>query len=168
MPTDTTIVQIKATADSAGRAQQLADAFGEQFAVAVRQLDGDGPNTVVQVTVVTPAELPHAPTSPRRKLILAAALLLGLGIGVLAAVLRSRFGNRSGATFPGAPWLSARGAGSRRVRGTVARPAANRPGMNRPEGEPVTAPTAPEPSVGTTTSATQQPGPSRPTGRRRS
>jgi capsular polysaccharide biosynthesis protein len=151
VPTDTTIVDIAASADDPERAQQLANSFGEQFAVAVRQLEGEGQNSVVRVTALAPAQLPSSPVSPRRKLILAAALLLGLGVGVLAAVLRSRFADPRTGGLPGASWFRSAAAGTRRAPNKPSRAAASRTATARSAipADPAagtSAPAAPAPS----------------------
>jgi capsular exopolysaccharide synthesis family protein len=90
VPADTVLVNIFARDPSARTAQEIADAVGKQFASFAEQLErpdarGGAP---VQLSVSRPASLPTSPVSPKKRLILAVALLGGLLIGVALALTR--------------------------------------------------------------------------------
>ena len=96
-PVDTVLLKITAKASTPPAAQQLADAW--VLEVAHRVTDVENPEnlsnaTTLQLVPIEAAELPSAPASPR----LAMNLLLGLALGVVAAVVlalsRNRFDRR--------------------------------------------------------------------------
>jgi len=75
---------------SARQAQRIADAVGQQFTTVIAQLEAPegGGTTPVKISVVQPADLPTAPVSPKLTLNLPLGLLVGLALGIGAAVLR--------------------------------------------------------------------------------
>jgi capsular exopolysaccharide synthesis family protein len=89
-PTDTVLVDITVDDPSPERAQQLANAVAAQFAKVVGDLErpAAGRPSPVSVTVVRPAEVPDSPISPRVTIDIALGLLVGLALGIGAAVLR--------------------------------------------------------------------------------
>lgn len=72
------------------QAQRIANSVAEQFTTVAAQLETrEGERaSPVKVSVVRAADLPGAPVSPRPTLNLALGLLVGLAVGVGAAVLR--------------------------------------------------------------------------------
>lgn len=95
---DTTVVlTLLVTDGDARRAAEIANAVADQTITVVEDLSpadpvGGGPS--VQVSVVTPALVPQAPSSPDATLNLAAAAVLGLAFGVLAALGREALDTR--------------------------------------------------------------------------
>ena len=89
-PLDTVLINVDVTDADPARAQAIANAVAERFSVVAPELETpegeDG--SPVKVSVVRTADLPEAPVSPRPKLNLALGLLVGLAVGVGAAVLR--------------------------------------------------------------------------------
>lgn len=89
-PLDTAILEISATDPSPQMAQQLATATTEAFTQRVDELQTlgqDGTTSLVSIDDVTAATVPTAPVSPRTTINLALGFLVGLAIGVGAAVL---------------------------------------------------------------------------------
>ncbi|SNR41458.1 polysaccharide biosynthesis tyrosine autokinase [Blastococcus mobilis] len=87
---DTVVVDVTVSDPSPARAVELADAVAEQLGTTVEELapaTQDGKPTV-EATTVAPAVEPRSPDSPRTALNLAAALVAGLFVGVLAALAR--------------------------------------------------------------------------------
>lgn len=88
----TVVLQLAVTDPSPERAQQITTALGEAFAARIEQLEtpAGADWSPVQVTVIEDPTLPTSPVSPDPALVLAAALGLGLLLGLAAAVLRER------------------------------------------------------------------------------
>jgi capsular exopolysaccharide synthesis family protein len=88
-PLDTVTLQISATDPKAQNAQNIANATAKALQAQVNQLEQPvgGGDALVKITVTEPAPLPGAPSSPRTKINLALGFLVGLAIGVGAAVL---------------------------------------------------------------------------------
>ena len=88
-PIDTVNLEISATDPNATLAQSIAnsaaEALGEQV-TKLEQPEGGGP-PLVTITTTQPAPLPSSPSSPRTMINLALGFLVGLAIGVGAAVL---------------------------------------------------------------------------------
>jgi succinoglycan biosynthesis transport protein ExoP len=89
-PLDTVLINIDVTDPSPARAAQIANAAAKQFVEVVKDLETPQGQKAspVKVSVVRPADAPAAPVSPRPKINLALGLLVGLALGVGAAVLR--------------------------------------------------------------------------------
>lgn len=89
-PLDTVLLNIDVTDASATRARDLANAVAAQFTDVVKTLETPegSQQSLVKATVVRAADTPLGPVSPRPKINLALGLLVGLAIGVGAAVLR--------------------------------------------------------------------------------
>ena len=87
---ETVILQVQATDPDPEQAQRIAQATASEFVAYVGQLEtvGRDRRAPITVTVVDRATLPEEPTSPNIPRTLALALLLGLLIGVGAALLR--------------------------------------------------------------------------------
>ncbi len=89
VPTSTVLVDIVVSDRTPVRARDIANAVASQFAKVVRGLErGSANDSGVSVTVVRPAALPAAPTSPRPVLNTILGLLVGLCAGVGLAVVR--------------------------------------------------------------------------------
>jgi capsular exopolysaccharide synthesis family protein len=73
---------------SAHRALKIAKAAATEFPKLVDQLDNIGGKTNVSLNVVSGPVVGSAPISPRKKLITGLGILVGLGAGLLAAVMR--------------------------------------------------------------------------------
>jgi succinoglycan biosynthesis transport protein ExoP len=89
-PLNTVLVNVSVRDRYPARAQAIANAVSDEFATFASELETTpGTSTSpVKVTVVKRAELPTAPVSPRKTLNLVLGFLLGLAVGIGAAVLR--------------------------------------------------------------------------------
>lgn len=97
-PLNTVLVNLHVTDTSARRAQQLANAIANEFTSYAADLEASGNNSgkhgpPVKVTVVKAAALPTSPVSPKKALDLGLGLLVGVLVGVGAAVLRETLDN---------------------------------------------------------------------------
>ena len=88
-PLDTVVIDVTVTDTDPTRARDIAAAVGNQFTLPADQLETPQGQrlSAVKVTVVEPASLPGSPVSPDKTLFLALGLLVGLVVGVGAAVL---------------------------------------------------------------------------------
>ena len=94
-PADTSQIDIAVTDADAERAAEVANAVAEQFGTVVEQLERPGTGeTPVELTVTDPATVPTSPVAPAPGLLLPLGLLVGLALGVAAAVVRSRVDTR--------------------------------------------------------------------------
>jgi len=89
-PLDTVLIDVTVRDTSAVQAQRIADAVAAEFTQVASSLERPGGMAVsaIKVSVVRQADLPSAAISPRPRLNLAAGLLVGLALGVGAALLR--------------------------------------------------------------------------------
>jgi capsular exopolysaccharide synthesis family protein len=89
---ETVLLEVSVTDASPARAQQIAATVGTEFTQLVADLETPptGGASPVRVTVVDQPELPTDPSSPRTLRDVAAALLVGLALGVGVALLRAR------------------------------------------------------------------------------
>jgi capsular exopolysaccharide synthesis family protein len=87
---DTALLTVTVTDPSPEQAQQIANGVAEQFVKLLPSLESmpKGPQPVVRVSVVDPAELPSSPVSPQPVRTFAAAALIGLLAGLSLAVAR--------------------------------------------------------------------------------
>lgn len=88
-PRDTVLIDVTCTDTSARRAQRICAAVADEVTTLVPRLETP-PGTVgspVKLTIIEPASLASAPSSPRPKIALPIGLLLGLAVGVGLAVL---------------------------------------------------------------------------------
>lgn len=92
-PTDTVIIDVTVQDASPSRARDIANTLSDEFVVMAAALEtpdlGARPNA--QVVVQQRAGIPSDPVSPKKARILAVAGVVGLLLGVLAALLRDRF-----------------------------------------------------------------------------
>jgi capsular polysaccharide biosynthesis protein len=88
-PTGTVLLNVSVTDRSRLRAKAIADAVSAAFIRFVQRLETPraGQPSYVKVSEISPARLPTAPSSPRKPLYLALGALLGLVLGIAAAVL---------------------------------------------------------------------------------
>ncbi|WP_433654767.1 Wzz/FepE/Etk N-terminal domain-containing protein [Nocardia sp. CA-128927] len=95
-PPATSVLQASVTASTAAEARDLTDAVVAQFRRLVDELETTelGAAPAARVAVVDRAELPSAPTGPKRTRLLALGLLAGLALGFAAALLRERTDRR--------------------------------------------------------------------------
>jgi capsular exopolysaccharide synthesis family protein len=86
----TVVVTLSVTDKDPAEAARLTDAVAEQFARAVEEVERTPASETsrVRVTVTRTAQVPSAPVSPKPLVNLALALVLGLLVGVAAAILR--------------------------------------------------------------------------------
>jgi capsular exopolysaccharide synthesis family protein len=113
-PLDTVLINVSVKDTSPELAQRLANSIGKVFPGLVDTIEKPNAGGVspVKVSLVQPAQLPGAPTSPKPKLNLALGLLVGLGVGVGGAVLRETLdtsvkGPEQAQDLVGAPVLGA-------------------------------------------------------------
>lgn len=96
-PVNTVLIDIAVRDEDPDRAAAIANAVGSNFStVVVDELEspeGGGPS-LVKIAPIEPAVAAGAPSSPRPALNLALGLLVGLALGVGAAVLRSTLDTR--------------------------------------------------------------------------
>jgi capsular exopolysaccharide synthesis family protein len=92
-PLDTVLLEISVADTNPTRAAAIANAVGREFPDFVATLENPGSQgaSPVKVSTTRQAEVPTAPVSPRIPLNLALGLIVGLGLGVGAAVLRDQF-----------------------------------------------------------------------------
>jgi capsular exopolysaccharide synthesis family protein len=114
-PLDTVLLNISVQDASPARARDIANAVALAFPALVDRLENSGGATSpVSVSITRAAALPEVPVAPRVELDVALGLLVGLGLGVGAAVLRDSL-DRSvtdrdqAAELVGAPVLGAVG-----------------------------------------------------------
>lgn len=90
VPLDTVLIDVMVDDASPKQAQQIADAVGRQFAKTVTELErvSDTKASPVKVSVVRPPSTPSAPVSPKPIRNIALGLVLGLMLGLGAALLR--------------------------------------------------------------------------------
>lgn len=88
----TVIVSIAVTDGDAQRAQDIAAETAKQFMAYIKSVDVPVPGkpTPLAPQITVPAVVPGAPDSPSRTLVLALALIVGLGLGMVLASLRDQ------------------------------------------------------------------------------
>jgi len=112
-PVGTVLIDVTVEDESAQLAKEIADAVAARFPKFVDTLESSSAapeESPVEITVTSPAVLPKSPASPQKGLYLAVGAVLGLILGVGAAVLRELLDRRIGddesaETIGGAPVL---------------------------------------------------------------
>jgi succinoglycan biosynthesis transport protein ExoP len=92
---DTVLINVTVTRNSPTEARDVAAALGSAFSERVAELETpDGAaNSTVKVTVTEPPQVATSPVSPQPLRNIAGGILLGLLLGISAAVLRLRLDN---------------------------------------------------------------------------
>ena len=88
VPRQTALIKVSVHDDSPEGAYDLAQAVGSAFGPVVESIESSSGLSPIRVTMVNPPELPAAPDSPGTTPRLVLGLMVGLGLGVAAAVLR--------------------------------------------------------------------------------
>lgn len=90
---NTVLITITASDESPAQASAIAQAVGASLVRAVDDLERPktGGTSPVRLSIIAPAVAPDQPSAPNTKVNLALGLLLGLGLGVAGALLRTRF-----------------------------------------------------------------------------
>ncbi|HWA66740.1 MAG TPA: polysaccharide biosynthesis tyrosine autokinase [Mycobacteriales bacterium] len=94
-PVNTVLLNVTVTDPSARRAQEIATGIGQVFPTIVKQVETPDSNgqSPVKVSVVKPATFSSSPVSPKTPLDISLAFLVGLVVGLGAAVLRESLDN---------------------------------------------------------------------------
>jgi succinoglycan biosynthesis transport protein ExoP len=89
-PPDTVLLEVSATSADPASAVRIADAVSAQLASRIHELETPRLRgaSLVNVAVMQPAELPVAPSSPRKLLDLAIGAMAGAALGLLIALIR--------------------------------------------------------------------------------
>jgi capsular polysaccharide biosynthesis protein len=94
-PPDTSQIEIDVTDGNPQRAAAVANAVANRFGTAVEQLERPATGiSPVALTVTDPATVPGAPVFPDTHLMLLLGGVVGVALGVSAAVIRSRVDTR--------------------------------------------------------------------------
>ncbi|WP_235504644.1 polysaccharide biosynthesis tyrosine autokinase [Arthrobacter sp. Leaf141] len=90
---NTVLITISASDGSPAQASAIAQAVGASLVKVVDDLERPkaGGTSPVRLSIIAPAVAPQQPSAPNTKVNLALGLLLGLGVGVAGALLRTRF-----------------------------------------------------------------------------
>jgi capsular exopolysaccharide synthesis family protein len=90
VPLDTVLIDVMVNDRDPRRAAEVADAVGRQFAQTVSELErvSEGSQSPVKVSVVRPPSTPDSPVSPKPVRNVALGVVLGLMLGLGAALLR--------------------------------------------------------------------------------
>lgn len=95
VPLGTVLIDVKVEDESAQLAKDIADTLAAHFPAFVSTLEsGSAEASPVEVSVTSPAVLPKSPESPSKGMYLAGGAVLGLILGVGAAVLRELLDRR--------------------------------------------------------------------------
>lgn len=91
IPANTAIIQVEVVDDDPELSAAVAQSVVEHLVATVQELSPSDPNgnQAVRASVITPAAVPTQWTSPRVRLNLALAMLVGLVVGIGQAVLRN-------------------------------------------------------------------------------
>jgi capsular polysaccharide biosynthesis protein len=97
VPTGTVLLNVSVSHRSALGAKAIADAVSVAFIRFIQRLETPraGQPSYVNVSVISPARLPTAPSSPRKPLYLALGAFLGLVLGIAAAALLDSLSDRA-------------------------------------------------------------------------
>ncbi|MGP3966376.1 polysaccharide biosynthesis tyrosine autokinase [Streptomyces sp. 6N223] len=90
VPLDTVLLRITATDTEPSRAARISNAIADRFTTVIAEIERPvgAESSPVRLSVVEPAAVPSAPSSPSLRLNLALGLLAGLALGVGFAVAR--------------------------------------------------------------------------------
>lgn len=93
VPLDTVLIDVLVTDRDPEQAAKIADAVGKQFSSTVGELErvSDSAPSPVKVSVVRPAAVPGGPISPNPTRNIGLGVVLGLLVGLGAALLRDTF-----------------------------------------------------------------------------
>ncbi|MGP5709256.1 polysaccharide biosynthesis tyrosine autokinase [Brachybacterium alimentarium] len=94
VPPETLILEITATDDSAAQAAAIANATSESLQSQVSDLETNGEDATVELTVISPAVEPDSPSSPNIPRNIAIGFVLAVLAGITAAILRDLIDNR--------------------------------------------------------------------------
>lgn len=96
VPLDTVVLEITVSNPNAEESAKIANAIAAQMSTAVSALTPTGKTSgaTVKASTVAPAQVPQFPTSPNKKLDIAAGIILGLLVGVAVAVVRELVNNK--------------------------------------------------------------------------
>jgi capsular exopolysaccharide synthesis family protein len=112
-PTNTVNLTVTATDHDPKLAGEIANGVADNMALVIPELEkpANGQATPVKVTVIRPAETPQYPVSPRKTLNLVLGFVVGLALGIVAALIREATDTtvRSGAELYDLTGLSALG-----------------------------------------------------------
>ncbi len=106
VPGKTVLLRVTATAATPVRAASMANAAATALGASIEDLEkGTTGSSPVRTTLTRPATAPGAPSSPNRRLDVAFGLIIGLGLGLMAAGLRDQAGGSrdTGARAPAEP-----------------------------------------------------------------
>jgi succinoglycan biosynthesis transport protein ExoP len=96
VPPNTVLINVTVKERSARQAKAIADAVAAEFSRFVNTLEappGDA-RSPVKVSVTSPARVPAGPVSPQKRVYVVLGFLVGLVLGIGAAVLREAFDTR--------------------------------------------------------------------------
>ncbi|TCO42317.1 Mrp family chromosome partitioning ATPase [Kribbella antiqua] len=93
VPVDTHVLRFAYTSSNPQEARWRASAFANAY-IKYRSGQAKPDESSPKATVITPASLPDTPSGPNYPLNLGVALLVGLVLGVVTAVVRDRFDDR--------------------------------------------------------------------------
>jgi polysaccharide biosynthesis transport protein len=93
VPVDTHVLRFAYTSSDPQEARWRASAFAKAY-IKYRSGQAKPDESSPKATVITPASLSDKPSGPNYTLNLAVALLVGLALGVVTAVVRDRFDDR--------------------------------------------------------------------------
>ncbi|PMC74780.1 polysaccharide biosynthesis tyrosine autokinase [Brachybacterium sp. UMB0905] len=94
VPPETLILEITVTDEDPQQAATIADATAESLRERVSELESNGEDASVELTVITPATVPTSPASPSLTRNLAIGVVLGLMAAVAMAIVRDLLDNR--------------------------------------------------------------------------